>query len=188
MARKPGSWQSERCTVCAHPQIGLINFALARSIAPLAIAREHGLGASAVYNHSKRHIDQNYRKIIGSGVYKDIDELLKACTKGDAESLDILNAAISGTFHQWSLAFANGAQSGMTAHGSQLRQFLELRAKITRELLPAQHLSMTNHFLISDASQLLQILKPYPEARAAIAAYYADNLSPKVIEHATTAD
>ena len=183
MARKPGSWQSERCLVCAHPRLAHANYSLARGVPPLAVARELGLNPGSVYNHSRKHISETYRKIIGSGVYRDIDELLKACTKGDAESLDILNAAISGTFHQWSLAFANGAQSGMTAHGSQLRQFLELRAKITRELLPAQHLSMTTNFLISDASQLLQILKPYPEARAAIAAYYADKVSPKVIEH-----
>ena len=50
------------------------------------MAKEHGLGASAVYNHNRAHIEENYRKIIGSGVYADIDELLKKCTQGDAES------------------------------------------------------------------------------------------------------
>ena len=107
MARKKGHWQSERCTVCSHPKIGIINFALARGISPLAVAKEHGLGTSAVYNHNRAHIEDNYRKIIGSGVYADIDELLKKCTQGDAESLDVLNAMISGFFHNWSLAFAN---------------------------------------------------------------------------------
>src|SRR5215831_19370617 len=82
MARKKGHWQSERCTVCRHPKIGIINFALARGIAPLAVANEHGLGTSAVYNHNRVHIADNYRKIIGSGVYADIDELLKKCTQG----------------------------------------------------------------------------------------------------------
>src|SRR5215471_3678220 len=96
MARKKGHWQSERCTVCSHPKIGIINFALARGISPLAVANEHGLETSAVYNHNRAHIEDNYRKIIGSGVYVDIDELLKKCTQGDAESLDVLNAMISG--------------------------------------------------------------------------------------------
>jgi hypothetical protein len=107
MARKKGHWQSERCTVCSHPKIGIINFALARGISPLAVANEHGLGTSAMYNHNRAHVEDNYRKIIGSGVYADIDELLKKCTQGDAESLDVLNAMISGFFHNWSLAFAN---------------------------------------------------------------------------------
>ena len=103
MARRKGHWQSERCTVCSHPKIGIINFALARGTSRLAVAKEHGLGASAVYNHNRAHIEENYRKIIGSGVYADIDELLKKCSQGDAESLDVLNAMISGFFHNWSL-------------------------------------------------------------------------------------
>jgi hypothetical protein len=85
----------------------MINFALARGISPLSVAKEHGLGTSAVYNHNRAHIEENYRKIIGSGVYANIDELLRNCTHGDAESLDVLNAMISGFFHNWSLAFAN---------------------------------------------------------------------------------
>ena len=90
MARKKGHWQSERCTVCSHPKIGIINFSLARGISPLSVAKQHGLGTSAVYNHNRAHVEENYRKIIGSGVYADIDELLKKCTQGDAESLDVL--------------------------------------------------------------------------------------------------
>jgi hypothetical protein len=72
MARKKGHWQSERCTVCSHPKIGTINFSLARGISPLAVAKQHGLGTSAVYNHNRAHVEENYRKIIGSGVYADI--------------------------------------------------------------------------------------------------------------------
>ena len=126
MARKKGHWQSERCTVCSHSKIGIINFSLARGISPLAVAKQHGLGTSAVYNHNRAHIEENYRKIIGSGVYADIDELLKKCTQGDAESLDVLNAMISGFFHNWSLAFANGSQAGMVAYSAQLRQLIEV--------------------------------------------------------------
>ena len=106
MPRKPGTWQSERCTVCSHPKIGVINYALAAGTAPLAVAKEHGLGVSATYNHWRKHVPENYKKIIGTGVYASLDELLKSCVKGDAESLDVLNAMISGHFHAWSLAFS----------------------------------------------------------------------------------
>jgi hypothetical protein len=185
MARKKGHWQSERCTVCGHPKIGIINFSLARGISPLAVAKEHGLGSSAVYNHNRAHIEQNYRKIIGSGVYADIDELLKKCTQGDAESLDVLNAMISGFFHNWSLAFANGSQAGMVAYSAQLRQLIELRAKINRELAPAATYSnITNNVvMIGDVTQLLKILQPFPEARQAIVDYYNARSATKSLEH-----
>ena len=184
MARKKGHWQSERCTVCRHPKIGIINFALARGIAPLAVANEHGLGTSAVYNHNRAHIEDNYRKIIGSGVYADIDELLKKCTQGDAESLDVLNAMISGLFHNWSLAFANGSQTGMVAYAAQLRQLIELRAKINRELAPATtYSSITNNVvMMGDVTELLKILRPFPEARQAIVDHYNARSATKAVE------
>ena len=174
MARKKGHWQSERCTVCSHPKIGIINFALARGISPLAVANEHGLGTSAMHNHNRAHIGDNYRKIIGSGVYADIDELLKKCSQGDAESLDVLNAMISGFFHNWSLAFANGSQAAMVAYSAQLRQLIELRAKINRELAPATtYSSITNNVvMMGDVTELLKILQPFPEARQAIVDHY----------------
>ena len=77
MARKPGSWQSERCGVCSYAKVGEVNFALAKGVPVKAVAESHGLGASATYNHFRKHIPENYKKIIGAGVYADIDELLK---------------------------------------------------------------------------------------------------------------
>jgi hypothetical protein len=191
MARKKGHWQSERCTVCSHPKIGIINFALARGISPLAVANEHGLGTSAMYNHNRAHIEDNYRKIMGSGVYADIDELLKKCTQGDAESLDVLNAMISGFVHNWSLAFANGSQAGMVAYSAQLRQLIELRAKINRELAPATtYSSITNNVvMMSNVTELLKILQPFPEARQAIIDHYTARSATKALEEdATNAD
>ena len=184
MARRKGHWQSERCTVCSHPKIGMINFALARGTSPLAVAKEHGLGASAVYNHNRAHIEDNYRKIIGSDVYTDIDELLKKCTQGDAESLDVLNAMISGFFHNWSLAFANGSQAGMVAYSAQLRPLIELRAKINRELAPATtYNSITNNVvMLGDVTELLKILQPFPEARQAIVDHYTARSATKAVE------
>jgi hypothetical protein len=65
--RKPGTWQSERCNVCAHPKIGVINYALAKGIAPLAVSREHGLKPGAVYNHFKAHVPEAYKNITRLG-------------------------------------------------------------------------------------------------------------------------
>jgi hypothetical protein len=168
---------------CAHPKIAMINYALAKGAAPLAVAHQYGIPQGSVYGHAHNHIEENYRKITASGVYHDIDELLKKCAAGDGESIDILNACISGTFNAWSIAFANGSQSGMTAHGSQLRQLIELRAKINRELAPATtYGSVVNNVLVTgDVSALLKILAPFPEARQAICDHFR---TAPVIEHA----
>jgi len=148
------------------------------------VANEHGLGTYAMYNHNRAHIGDNYRKIIGSGVYADIDELLKKCSQGDAESLDVLNAMISGFFHNWSLAFANGSQAAMVAYSAQLRQLIELRAKINRELAPATtYSSITNNVvMMGDVTELLKILQPFPEARQAIVDHYNARSATKALE------
>ena len=188
MARKKNEWRSERCLSCAHPQIGEINFAICKGVPILAIAKKYNLTAASLYSHARNHIPDNYRKIISAGIYADIDDLLKKCTTGDAQTLDLLDAAISGTFNAWSLAFANGSQAGMTAHGSQLRQFLELRSKINRELVPNPG-SVTNNILLSgDVSSLLRILQPFPEAKQAIVNHFAARPAPMIEHHAGADD
>ncbi len=192
MARKKGEWRSERCLTCAHPQIGEINFAICKGVPVLAVAKKYNLTAASLYSHARNHIPDNYRKIISAGIYADIDDLLKKCTTGDAQTLDLLDAVISGSFNAWSLAFANSSQAGMTAHGSQLRQFLELRSKINRELAPAQHLHghlTTNNFVVDNSAMIAGIskaLQPYPDARRAVLQF----LRPEVnaIEHQSAAD
>lgn len=192
MARKKGEWRSERCLTCAHNQIGEINFAICKGVPILAVAKKYDLTPASVYNHNRHHIPENYRKIIGAGIYKDIDELLKSCVQGDAESLDVLNAMISGFFHNWSLAFAAGSQTAMVAYSSQVRQLIELRARINRELAPAQHLHghlTTNNFVVDNSAMIAGIskaLQPYPDARRAVLQF----LRPEVnaIEHQSAAD
>jgi AcrR family transcriptional regulator len=185
MPGKRGSRGSERCSVCAHEKCGQIDYALAKGISLRAVADEHGLGPTSVFRHFRDHVPETYKQIIGSGVYRDLDELLKSCGKGDAESLDVLNAMISGFFHQWALAFSNGAQSAMVQFGSQLRQLIELRAKITRELAPAQHLHQTVNTVavMNDISGLLKILRPFPDACRALVEHFDAELKPRQIEH-----
>jgi hypothetical protein len=186
MARRRGSGHAERCAVCQYEKVGIVNYMLAKGVTAAAVAREHGLVARSVQYHREHHIPENYRKIISSGIYADLDELLRACVQGDAESLDILNALISGFFHSWSLAFSNGSQSQMVQYSSQLRHLIELRAKITHELAPAQHLHghlQINNFQADNATMIAGIAKaltPYPAAKQAVLAF----LRPDVIEHA----
>ena len=189
MPRRKNTWCAERCRVCHHPQVGEINYALASGVSGQAIAAKFNLSPSSVYNHARKHISATYRKVISSGVYCDIDAVLKACATGDAQSLDLLNAAISGTFNMWSQCFANADRAGMTQHVVQLRGLIELRSKITRELAPAQHYgAQINNILVTgDISTLMRILEPWPDAKAAIVAYYAERpmIEPsRLIEHA----
>ena len=190
MPRKRGQWQSERCTVCHHAEVGFINYSLCIGVKAPTLATKYSLRVGAIYNHFEKHVAENYKKIISSGVYGSIDELLKSCVKGDAESIDVLNAMISGHFHSWSVAFANGSQSGMVAHAAQLRALLELRSRITRELAPsATYHNVTNNVLMADTTTLLKILAPYPDARQAIVDYYDQRPAVPVTEyHVGSAD
>jgi hypothetical protein len=47
--------------------------------------------------------------------------------------------------------------------------------------------SITNNILLSDVAQLLQILKPFPDAARAIVDHYRERPADKVIEHVDTA-
>jgi hypothetical protein len=189
MPRKAG-YQSERCSVCLHEQVGPRNYALARGTTIAAVAREYGFHERSVRTHFRDHITENYKSIIGSGIYKNIDELLKACIDGNAESLDVLNALISGLFHSWGVAFSNGDSRQMIQYSSQLRQLIELRAKLTSELAPAHHLhsSLTVNAFSSDTASMVagiaRALQPFPEARLAVMNFLHPEQKVKVIEHA----
>ena len=106
--RKRGS-QSERCGICLHEKVGSINYSLVRGTPHSAIYREYGFHHTTIRNHLRDHIGENYKRIIGAGIYRDIDDLLKQCVDGNAESLDVLNAMISGLFHSWGVAVSNNA-------------------------------------------------------------------------------
>jgi hypothetical protein len=112
--------------------------------------------------------------------------LLKRCTEGDAESLDVLNAMISGHFHSWSLAFANDSTAAMQQHGSQLRQLIELRAKINRELVPSQHIGSVHNtaIMLNDVGGLLRILRDFPDACKAIVNHFGGQLTQQQIDYA----
>lgn len=96
--------------------------------------------ARSVRYHRQNHIPDSYRRAITGNTYDSIEELLKACTSGNAESLDVLNALISNFMHNITVAKGAGDWQKEVQSTVQLRHLLDLRARITQELMPAQHL------------------------------------------------
>jgi hypothetical protein len=72
----------------------------------------------------------------------------------------------------------------MVAYSAQLRQLIELRAKINRELAPATtYSSVTNNVvMMGNVTELLKILQPFPEARQAIVDHYNARSATKALE------
>lgn len=169
MARRRGSRTSERCSICAHGDVGRIDFALAKGTTAAAISRQYGLTARSVQYHRENHIPESYKRAISGNVYADIESLLKQCTTGNAESLDVLNALVSNFMHHIEIAKGAGDFQREVQAAVQLRQLMDLRARISQELAPSQHihggLVVHNTMIQSLPSKAMYFLRQhYPDA------------------------
>jgi hypothetical protein len=81
-----------------------------------------------------------------------------------------------------------GNFNGVATLAGALDRNIEAAARLSGEW-PADEVprSITNNIVLSDVAQLLQILKPYPDAAKAIVDYYRARPADKMIEHVDTA-
>ena len=113
--------------------------------------------------------------------------MLKKAAEGGAETLDILDLLIRGHTQQWSIALDSGSGLGMVQHASKILAATELKAKITRELVPGPSLQV-NNYLLHDAAQIVNVLHAHPEAADAVLEWHKKRTSTSVIEHAGADD
>jgi hypothetical protein len=174
--------------VCRHPQCARIDFLLASGGSGKAIAQQFGLSQPSVWRHYRTHVSDRYKKIIGATRLETFEALMTRATEDDAETLDILNLLIRGHSQQWAIAMESGAAWDMIQHSSKIITALELRSKITRELVPAQSLTV-NNYLMRDAAQIVDILRDHPDAITQLLKWHEWRAGmPKAIEHAKAAD
>ena len=113
------------------------------------------------------------------------EQLRKLAAEAGVSVIDNLRAVYGGLANRWLHAFEAGDDHRLALLTGKLHANLEMQARITKELAPAgaTYNTVNNNFLLTDAAQLRRILQPFPEARAAVVAYYAERSTPKVIEH-----
>jgi hypothetical protein len=185
MPRRKGHRETgeHACKTCAHPECARIDFLSASGAQLKPLAEQFGISCSSLHNHFKKHVSDRYKKIIGASRLESFEALMSRCTEGDAETLDILALLIRGHSQQWAIALEGGAPQAMVSHANKILAATELRSKITRELVPAQTLTV-NNYLMKDAAQLVDMLQSHPDAAEEVLRWHERRNSGRVIEHA----
>jgi hypothetical protein len=170
------------CKACAHPELARIDFLCASSGQFTAIANQFGLTQACVFNHFKKHVFHRYKRIVGASRLETFEELMRKAAEGGAETLDVLDLLIRGHSQMWSVALDSGSTTAMIQHAAKILQATELKAKITRELVPGPTLQV--NYLLHDAAQIVQALHGHPEAAQTILEWYEKRTNTRVIDHA----
>jgi hypothetical protein len=174
-----------QCLTCAHPERARIDYLAARGSSLPGLARKYGLSPTALFRHCRNHISAEYRNVVTSSPLESLESLQKLACESGASVVDNLSAIYGALSSRFLDAFEAGGDHRIAILTTRMHQNLQLRAQISRELLPSGSTfnSVTNNLLLSDAGQLLKILRDYPEARQAIVSYYSERGTTKVIEH-----
>jgi hypothetical protein len=171
------------CRVCQHPEFARINFLCASGGEKSAIAAQFGLPYESVRRHHQLHISSRYKKMIGASRLESFEALVSKAVEGGAETLDLLDLLVRGHSTMWSVALDSGSGAAMVQHANKILAATELRAKVTRELVPGPTVQV-NNYLLRDAAQLIQILEHHPEAADAVLRWHQQRSTTRVIEYA----
>jgi hypothetical protein len=167
--------QARRCTVCAHPERGRIDYLLCvaegnHGSGRRALGEKYGLSQHAIWRHGKAHITEEYRRAARVGPFQSEEELRRLVAESGASALDRFNALYNGHLSRWLHALEIGDDDAMTRHGTLMGQLLAKVGQITRELTPpsAHQLVQQNFVMTADyylfQRRALAVLRRHPEA------------------------
>jgi hypothetical protein len=178
---------AHQCRACAHPELARLDFLCASGAHQTAVAAQFGLTKSCVHLHFRRHVSDRYKRIVGANRLETFEQLLTKAADGGAETLDILDLLVRGHSQMWSVALDSGSATRMVQHANKILAATELRAKITRELVPGPTLQV-NNYLLHDAAQIVNVLHEHPDAAEALLQWHQKRSNTRAIEHAVAAD
>ena len=174
---------AHQCRACAHPELARIDFLCASSRQYSVVGRQFGLTQASILNHFRKHVSERYKRIVGARRLETFEDLMRKAAEGGAETLDVLDLLIRGHSQMWSVALDSGSTTAMIQHAAKILQATELKAKITRELVPGPTLQV-NNYLLHDAAQIVQALHGHAEAAQSILEWYEKRTNTRVIDHA----
>ncbi len=148
-----------RCTVCHHPKRHGIDEALVNGTPYRSVAKRVGLSESAVYRHKTEHLPAHLLKAREAEEVAQADGLLEQVRYLQTHALDILERAEKAGDLRTALAAIY-----------QARGNLELLGKLAGELdeRPVVNVLVSAEWVMIRTT-MLEVLAPYPEARAAVA-------------------
>ena len=142
---------SRSCSVCSRPEAGTINQHLAEGRSARSLAVEFGVSASAMLRHERNHTASRAASAPSGG-----KSLTAAVPSGDP--LDELTSALRVR-----------ALAGNPADTREYRLALAAQLDAKHAAPPSRDLASEPEW-IELRTKMLAALKPFPEARAAIAA------------------
>jgi hypothetical protein len=174
--RPPGSGLGLRCAACQHPERGRLDFLIASGQPLKPLSEKFNLSYETTRNHSRNgHISKEYIAAVRASPLASFEQLQKLASENGTSVLENLHAVYCGLQNRWLRSFIAGDDAKLSMLTSQLHKNLELRARISQELLPGG--TVVNNFnntaiLIQTAQEVLNALEPYPEAKAAVIERY----------------
>lgn len=153
---------SNACTICNHPQRGLIEQDMTTGMPNTKTAAKWGLSKDAVRRHKGTHLSAALKTVIS-----------RRDTAGAASALDRLEGLHARAERVLSAAEAEGQASLSLAAIKELRGIVELLAKLTGELderptVQVLNVSTSPEWLAT-RERMVRALQPFPEAAQAVA-------------------
>lgn len=147
------------CTVCAHPDRDAIDRALVAGEPNRRIAARRAVSEQAVRRHKDDHLPAHLARAHAADAEADADDLLARLRSLNRETADVLREAKGAKDHELRLKAIARAEKQIELEGRLLG---ELRDGATVNVLVAPE-------WVAARAALLDALRPYPEARVAVA-------------------
>ena len=182
-----GRWGSGplQCTVCQHPERGRIDYLIASGASMQSVGEQFGLAKQRLSDHFKKHVSERFKQMCSAQHLASFEDMLKNATEANIEAVDLCNLLIKGHMQRWAANLESGSDTMMNLHANRVGVILELRSRITLELMPESRTTINNTWLVRDAAALVDMLKGNPDAVARIERWYEDRLdNAKLLEHA----
>jgi len=174
--------------VCRHAERPRIDYLIAAGSEIKPLGQKFRLGASALYNHAKKHISPAYIRAIKIGPFESEEQLRKLCAEAGTSVVQNLDAIYGGLASRWLANFESGADNKLAQLTDRMLRTLELKARITKEVMPPGATLNQTLIVTPDIVNAVQAMKPTPEQREAFARAWRQ-IAPRVlIEHVAAAD
>jgi hypothetical protein len=162
-----------QCNCCRHRELAGINLALARGVSVRALARRYQVTRDSLYRHQKNHLPPQLRAslIAGPDLSIDLDKLRE--TESQSLLANLVN--LRGRLFS-SLDVAEECRDGnmLARVAGQLHNNLELTGKLLGDLHHGGSTTINNVLVlpayVEMRVELVNALRPFPEAARAVAA------------------
>ena len=186
-----------RCKVCRHESRLRIDWLISSGVPITTIAaRFDGLKPDSITRHAKAHVDEDFKRSVRLGPFASEAELRRMCAQEGKSVLEQLNSLYAIGASRLLANYETAQDEGVSSLLRRLTAMLELKAKLTKELVPVGGSTTINNTLIqmdpqwlATQGRILAVLRDFPEARAAVAKCLRAEVErkqqdPKLIEHA----